>query len=80
MQRWAEQLVQMYIKWAEKQGHRWRVVEKVPSKGFGIKFATLEFESKFIYGYLMGESGIHRLIRTAQDGSFSSVVCFRKLF
>ncbi|CAI9099746.1 OLC1v1036611C2 [Oldenlandia corymbosa var. corymbosa] len=75
-ERWAEQLVQMYIKWAEKQGHNWRVVEKLPLKGSGIKYATLEFESKFVYGYLMGERGVHHMIRASQDGSVSSETSF----
>lgn len=60
----------MYIKWAEKQGHKWRIVEKYPSSNNGgIKSATIEFESSFVYGYLMGESGIHHMIGSLQDGS-----------
>ncbi|KAI5682772.1 hypothetical protein M9H77_04000 [Catharanthus roseus] len=67
---WAERLARMYIKWAEKQGHKWRIVEKYPSSNNGgIKSATIEFESSFVYGYLMGESGIHHMIGSLQDGS-----------
>ncbi|KAL3533687.1 hypothetical protein ACH5RR_007208 [Cinchona calisaya] len=71
-ERWVEQLARMYIKWAEKQGHKWRIVENFPSKNGSIKSATLEFESKFVYGYLMGERGTHRVIRTSQDGDVLS--------
>ncbi|XP_027065808.1 peptide chain release factor PrfB3, chloroplastic-like isoform X1 [Coffea arabica] len=71
-ERWAEQLVQMYIKWAEKQGHKWRIIEKFPSKNGGIKSAILEFESNFVYGYLMGERGVHRMIKASPDGSLAS--------
>ena len=74
IQRWAEQLVQMYIKWAEKQGHKWRIIEKFPSKNGGIKSAILEFESNFVYGYLMGERGVHRMIKASPDGSLASEV------
>lgn len=71
---WAEQLSQMYIKWAKKQGHKWRIVEKYPSSTGGIKSATIEFESKFVYGYLKGERGIHHMIRNLQDESAVSEV------
>ncbi|XP_058210815.1 peptide chain release factor PrfB3, chloroplastic [Rhododendron vialii] len=59
---WAEQLLRMYLKWAEKQGHGTRVVEKCLSKNGGIKSATIELESKYAYGYLSGERGVHSMI------------------
>ncbi|KAF8395755.1 hypothetical protein HHK36_019706 [Tetracentron sinense] len=66
---WAERLLSMYIKWAKKQGYRGRVLEKRPSKDGGIKSATVEFESAYAYGYLSGERGVHRMIRTYGNGS-----------
>lgn len=69
---WAQQLARMYIKWAERQGHKWRIVEKYPSSNGGIKSATIEFESKFVYGYLKGERGLHHMTRNLQDESTSS--------
>lgn len=67
---WAEQLLRMYLKWAEKQGLRGRVVEKCLSKNGGIKSATIEFESKYAYGYLSGERGVHSMIHHS-DASVS---------
>ncbi|KAA8518077.1 hypothetical protein F0562_015551 [Nyssa sinensis] len=66
---WAEQLLRMYMKWAKKQGYRGRVVENFPSENGGIKSATIEFESKYVYGYLSGERGVHRMIRGSHNGS-----------
>ncbi|XP_057982664.1 peptide chain release factor PrfB3, chloroplastic [Malania oleifera] len=65
---WAEQLLSMYIKWAEKQGQRGRIVEKNSSKNGGIKSATIEFESVYAYGYLSGERGVH-CMKSFRDGS-----------
>ncbi|KAK3021335.1 hypothetical protein RJ639_047078 [Escallonia herrerae] len=67
-ERWAEQLKRMYTKWAGKQGFGGRIVEKCPSKHGGLKSATIEFESKYAYGYLSGERGIHRMI-SSHNGS-----------
>ncbi|KAM7500107.1 hypothetical protein LguiA_024521 [Lonicera macranthoides] len=66
---WAEQLVEMYMKWAGKQCYGGRIVERYPSKNGGIKSATIEFEHKYAYGYLSGERGTHRMIRSSQNGS-----------
>ncbi|XP_074320511.1 peptide chain release factor PrfB3, chloroplastic isoform X1 [Silene latifolia] len=75
---WAEQLLNMYIKWAEKKGHKGRVVDKYSSRGGGIKSATIEFEFEFAYGYLMGERGVHRMMgsvngSTPQEASLAAV-------
>lgn len=75
MQIWAEQLVEMYMKWAGKQGYGGRIVERYPSTNGGIKSATIEFECKYAYGYLSGERGIHRMIRSSQNGSNVLEVC-----
>lgn len=64
----------MYTKWARKQGYKGRIVEKSVSKSGGIKSATIEFESKYAYGYLSGERGVHRLTRSSQDQSMSPEV------
>lgn len=63
----------MYLKWAEKQGHGTRVVEKCLSKNGGIKSATIELESKYAYGYLSGERGVHSMISRC-DASVSDEV------
>lgn len=59
----------MYMKWAEKQGCKGRIIEKYPPMGGGTKLVTIEFESKYAFGYLFGERGQHRMIRSSLDGS-----------
>jgi protein subunit release factor B len=64
LQIWTEQVVSMYIKWAERLGQNARVAEKCSllSNKSGVSSATIEFEFEFAYGYLLGERGVHRLI------------------
>lgn len=64
---WAEQLTRMYIKWAEKQGHNARIVEKQDSESGGIKYAMIELEFKSAYGYLSGERGIHCMSGSSEN-------------
>ncbi|XP_038690100.1 peptide chain release factor PrfB3, chloroplastic [Tripterygium wilfordii] len=72
-EKWVEKLLSMYIKWAKKQGHRGRVVDKHPSVSGGIKSAGIEFEFENAYGYLSGERGVHRMIGF-QNGSIDNKV------
>ncbi len=62
-QDWAEMLARMYRMYGEKQG--WKITEMdwQWGDGAGIKTATLQFEGAFAYGFLKGESGVHRLVR-----------------
>lgn len=66
---WAEKLTRMYIKWAEKQGHKARIVEKQDSENGGIKYVMIELEFKSAYGYLSGERGIH-CMSGSSEGKF----------
>ncbi len=59
---WAGMLLRMYTRWAERRKFKAEVVDVLESEG-GIKSATLEIEGDFAYGYLKGESGVHRLVR-----------------
>ncbi|XP_057784611.1 peptide chain release factor PrfB3, chloroplastic [Salvia miltiorrhiza] len=68
-ERWASQLVQMYMKWAERQGYAGRIVERYPSNNGRLKSASIEIEFKFAYGYLSGERGVHSLIRCSDSTS-----------
>lgn len=68
-QRWTALLAQMYMKWAERQGHAGRIVERQASDNGGIKCATIELEFRFSYGYLSGERGVHSLVRSFEDTS-----------
>lgn len=69
IQRWALQLAQMYMKWAERQGYTGRIVERYPSINGELKYASIELEFKFAYGYLSGERGVHSLIRCSDSTS-----------
>ncbi len=62
-QDWAEMLLKMYLKFAERQGWKAKVWSVKPGKDAGIKNATLVVESPYSYGYLKKESGVHRLVR-----------------
>ncbi|RDY09392.1 Peptide chain release factor PrfB3, chloroplastic, partial [Mucuna pruriens] len=67
---WAEQLLNMYLRWAKRQGYEGRIVDKCLFKNGGINSATIEFEFECAYGYLSGEKGVHYLIRSSPNESF----------
>lgn len=62
-QDWAETLKRMYIMYAEKHGHTWSLIDEVQGDTAGIKSCELEINGPFSFGYLKGESGVHRLVR-----------------
>ncbi|KAL0929006.1 hypothetical protein M5K25_000945 [Dendrobium thyrsiflorum] len=66
---WTEKVLHMYARWAEKNGCNVTGLETFPSMEGGTKLATIEFEKEYMYGYLSGEKGIHRLIHSSLDGS-----------
>jgi peptide chain release factor 2 len=59
----------MYIQWAQKQGYETQVVERQDNEVAGINSATLVVRGPYAYGYLRGESGIHRLVRISPFNS-----------
>lgn len=63
-QDWASILLRMYQRYAEKKGFRVNIIEVMPSD-CGIKGAELEIEGPFAYGFLRGEKGTHRLVRSS---------------
>ena len=62
-QDWAEMLLRMYQRWAERHGYPTRLLDHQAGEEAGIKDATLEIEGEYAYGYLRAESGVHRLVR-----------------
>jgi peptide chain release factor 2 len=62
-QDWAEMLLRMYLRWAERRGFGASVVDRAEGEEAGIKSATVLIEGQNAYGLLAGESGIHRLVR-----------------
>jgi peptide chain release factor 2 len=62
-QDWAEMLLRMYLRWAERNGYRTDLLDVTPGEEAGIKSATLEVSGPHAYGYLRSERGVHRLVR-----------------
>jgi len=62
-QDWAEMLMRMYIRYAEKNKFKVNLVDRLDGDGAGIKSATLEVSGDYSYGYLKAENGVHRLVR-----------------
>jgi peptide chain release factor 2 len=62
-QDWAEMLLRMYTRWAEKRGYKTEVLEYHAGEEAGIKSATLLVKGASAYGWLKTESGVHRLVR-----------------
>ncbi|MGN0929587.1 MAG: peptide chain release factor 2 [Alphaproteobacteria bacterium] len=60
---WAQMLLRMYLRWAEKHNYKVSLIEEHSGEEAGIKSATLLIEGRNVYGWLKGESGIHRLVR-----------------
>ena len=60
---WAEMLLRMYLRWAEKSGFDIEMVDYQPDDVAGIKSATFIVKGPYAYGYLKGEQGVHRLVR-----------------
>jgi peptide chain release factor 2 len=68
---WAEMLERMYRMWGDKNGYKVKELDRVAGDVAGIKSVTLEFDGEFSYGYLMGENGVHRLVRISPFDSNS---------
>ncbi len=60
---WAEMLLRMYLRWAERRGFNVELLDRSDAEEAGIRSATIRIEGDFAYGYLKGETGNHRLIR-----------------
>lgn len=62
-QDWADMLLRMYMRWAEKRDFEVTIVDRSEGEEAGIKSATIEIKGSYAYGYLQSERGVHRLVR-----------------
>jgi len=79
---WTGMLYRMYLRWAERRGFSLEEEDRLEAEG-GIKSVTVRIEGAYAYGYLKGESGVHRLVRISpfdanarRHTSFASVYVF----
>jgi peptide chain release factor 2 len=82
-QDWAEMLLRMYLRWAEREGFQTVVTDRLEGEGAGIKSVTFEVNGENAYGLLQSEIGVHRLVRISpfdanarRHTSFASVFVF----
>jgi peptide chain release factor 2 len=62
-QDWAEMLLRLYLRWAERHGYRTMIFDITAGEEAGVKAVTFRVEGENAYGLLAGESGVHRLVR-----------------
>src|SRR6266550_1307261 len=70
-QDWAEMLVRMYTRWAERHGFVVNVLDILPGEEAGIKSAEIEIRGQYAFGLLRAEKGVHRLVRISPFDSQS---------
>ncbi|MEP6688196.1 MAG: peptide chain release factor 2 [Gemmatimonadales bacterium] len=82
-QDWAEMLMRMYIRWAERHGFEVSVLDLLPGEEAGIKSVSIQIKGEYAYGYLKAEKGVHRLVRISpydsqarRHTSFASVFVY----
>jgi peptide chain release factor 2 len=85
-QDWAEMLLRMYLRWAERHNYEKVVTDRLEGEGAGIKSATIEINGENIYGQLQSEVGVHRLVRISpfdanarRHTSFASVFVYPQI-
>ena len=64
-QDWAEMLYRMYCRWGERHGYNVKTLDYLDGEEAGLKSASILIEGENAYGYLKGESGVHRLVRVS---------------
>jgi peptide chain release factor 2 len=80
-QDWAEMLLRMYLRWAERHEFRVEVLDLLEGEEAGIKSAEVEIRGEYAYGLLKAEKGIHRLVRISPfDGQARRHTSFASVF
>jgi peptide chain release factor 2 len=82
-QDWAQMLMRMYVRWAERRGYEVTILDLLEAEEAGIKSVTIEILGEYAYGYLRAEKGVHRLVRISpydsqarRHTSFASVFVY----
>lgn len=82
-QDWAEMLLRMYLRWAERKGFSTTIIDYQPGDEAGLKSVSMTIEGDHVYGYAKAEIGIHRLVRISpfdsgarRHTSFASVFVY----
>jgi len=85
-QDWAEMLLRMYLRWAERHKFEAVVTDRLEGEGAGIKSGTVEINGENVYGQLQSEVGVHRLVRISpfdanarRHTSFASVFVYPQI-
>ena len=85
-QDWAQMLMRMYLRWAERRGYEAKIVDLQPGDEAGIKGTTITFSGDYAYGYLSCEAGVHRLVRISpydankrRHTSFAAVIVYPEI-
>ena len=85
-QDWAQMLLRMYVRWAERKKYKIETLDLQPGDEAGIKSVTLAVNGPYAYGYLKAEAGVHRLVRISpfdankrRHTSFASVFVYPEL-
>ena len=85
-QDWAEMLMRMYVRWAERKGYTIELLDRQDGEEAGIKSATMALRGDHAFGFLKGENGVHRLVRISpydsaarRHTSFASVYVYPEI-
>jgi peptide chain release factor 2 len=85
-QDWAEMLLRMYLRWAERNKFQSVITDRLEGEGAGIKSVTFEINGENVYGQLQSEVGVHRLVRISpfdanarRHTSFASVFVYPQI-